>query len=179
MQTVQPGISDDVRCPLLQPAGTMAIKPSSGRSRRIETTHPPEVRWHFAYSLPCTWAGSSAIGRCCPVTGTPFGAIALDDRHHWGHIALGYWAMMSIAAIGRAVSLNPNSAAALSHLSRGFVFAATARRLSGPLDPEMALFLAAIAVAHCAAGRYGQAIERSLEAQRLRPGFQGSSRPCR
>jgi len=22
-------------------------------------------------------------------------AIALDDRHHWGHIALGYWAMMS------------------------------------------------------------------------------------
>jgi TolB-like protein len=118
-------------------------------------------------------------------------AIALDDRHHWGHIALGYWSMMerrteeSIAAFRRAVSLNPNSAAAHSHLSRGFAFAGRDRdaiehgeeaiRLS-PLDPEMALFLGAIAVAHYAAGRYGQAIERSLEAQRLRPGFQGSRR---
>jgi TolB-like protein len=108
-------------------------------------------------------------------------AIALDDRQHWGHIALGYWAMMerrteeSIAAFGRAVSLNPNSAAAHSHLSRGLAFAGRDReaiehgeeaiRLS-PLDPEMALFLGAIAVAHYAAGRYAEAIERSLEAQR-------------
>ena len=118
-------------------------------------------------------------------------AIALDDRHPWGHIALAYWAMMerrteeSIAAFRRAVSLNPNSAAAHSHLSRGFAFAGRDReaiehgeeaiRLS-PLDPEMALFLGAIAVAHFAAGRYAEAIERSLEAQRLRPGFQGSRR---
>jgi tetratricopeptide (TPR) repeat protein len=118
-------------------------------------------------------------------------AIALDDRHPWGHIALAYWAMLerrtdeSIAAFRRAVSLNPNSAAAHSHLSRGFAFAGRDReaiehgeeaiRLS-PLDPEMALFLGAIAVAHYAAGRYEQAIERSLEAQRLRPGFQGSRR---
>jgi TolB-like protein len=118
-------------------------------------------------------------------------AIALDDRYPWGHIALAYWAMMerrteeSIAAFRRAVSLNPNSAAAHSHLSRGFAFAGRDReaiahgeeaiRLS-PLDPEMALFLGAIAVAHYAAGRYDEAIERSLEAQRLRPGFQGSRR---
>lgn len=118
-------------------------------------------------------------------------AIALDDRHAWGHIALAYWAMLErrteecIAAFRRAVSLNPNSAAAHSHLSRGFAFAGRDReaiehgeeaiRLS-PLDPEMALFLGAIAVAHYAAGRYGEAIERSLEAQRLRPGFQGSRR---
>ena len=118
-------------------------------------------------------------------------AIALDDRHAWGHIALAYWAMMerrneeAIAAFRRAVSLNPNSAAAHSHLSRGFAFAGRDReaiehgeeaiRLS-PLDPEMALFLGAIAVAHYAAGRYAEAIERSLEAQRLRPGFQGSRR---
>lgn len=118
-------------------------------------------------------------------------AIALDDRHPWGHIALAYWAMMerrteeSIAAFRRAVSLNPNSAAAHSHLSRGYAFAGRDReaiehgeeaiRLS-PLDPEMALFLGAIAVAHYAAGRYAEAIERSLEAQRLRPGFQGSRR---
>jgi TolB-like protein len=118
-------------------------------------------------------------------------AIALDDRHPWGHIALAYWAMMqrrtdeAIAAFRRAVDLNPNSAAAHSHLSRGFAFAGRdheaiehgeeAIRLS-PLDPEMALFLGAIAVAHYAAGRYCDAIDRSLEAQRLRPGFQGSRR---
>jgi TolB-like protein len=118
-------------------------------------------------------------------------AIALDDRYPWGHIALAYCAMMerhteeSIAAFRRAVSLNPNSAAAHSHLSRGFALAGRdheaiehgeeAIRLS-PLDPEMALFLGAIAIAHYAAGRYAEAIERSLEAQRLRPGFQGSRR---
>ncbi len=118
-------------------------------------------------------------------------AIALDDRHPWGHIALAYWAMMerrteeALAAFRRAVSLNPNSAAAHSHLSRGFAFAGRDReaiehgeaaiRLS-PLDPEMALFLGAIAVAHYAAGQYDETIERSLEAQRLRPGFQGSRR---
>ena len=90
-----------------------------------------------------------------------------------------------IAAFRRAVSLNPNSAAAHSHLSRGFAFAGHDReaiehgeaaiRLS-PLDPEMALFLGAIAVAHYSARRYAETIERSLEAQRLRPGFQGSRR---
>lgn len=90
-------------------------------------------------------------------------AIALDDCDPWGHIALGYSAMMerrteeSIAAFRQAVTLNPNSAAAHSHLSRGFAFAGRDRdaiehgneaiRLS-PLDPEMALFLGAIAVAH-------------------------------
>jgi TolB-like protein/Flp pilus assembly protein TadD len=118
-------------------------------------------------------------------------AIALDDCHPWGHIALGYSAMMerrtmeSIAAFRRAVDLNPNSAAAHSHLSRGLAFAGQDReaiahgeeaiRLS-PLDPEMALFLGAIAVAHYAAGRYEEAVERSLAAQGLRPGFQGSRR---
>jgi Flp pilus assembly protein TadD len=91
----------------------------------------------------------------------------------------------SISAFCRAVGCNPNSATAHSHLSRGFAFAGRDReaiehgeeaiRLS-PLDPEMALFLGAIAVAHFATGQYGQAIERSLEAQRLRPRFQGSRR---
>jgi TolB-like protein/DNA-binding SARP family transcriptional activator/Flp pilus assembly protein TadD len=118
-------------------------------------------------------------------------AIALDDRDPWAHIALGYWAMMerrtgdSIAAFRRAVSLNPNSAAAHSHLSRGLAFAGQDReaiahgedaiRLS-PLDPEMALFLGAIAVAHYAAGRYPEAAQYTTEALRLRPGFQGAQR---
>jgi TolB-like protein len=118
-------------------------------------------------------------------------AIALDDRDPWGHIALGYWALMerrteeSIAAFGQAVALNPNSAAAHSHLSRGFAFAGRDReaiehgqlaiRLS-PLDPEMALFLGAIAVAHFAAGRYAEAARHTADALRLRPGFQGAQR---
>ncbi len=115
-------------------------------------------------------------------------AIALDDRHPWGHIALAYWAMMerrtegSIAAFRRAVSLNPNSAATHSHLSRGFAFAGCDReaiehgeeaiRLS-PLDPEMALFLGAIAVAHYAAGRYAETIERSPRSPAAASGLSG------
>jgi TolB-like protein/Flp pilus assembly protein TadD len=118
-------------------------------------------------------------------------AIALDDCDPWGHIALGYAAMMerrtdeSIACFRRAVGLNPSSAAAHSHLSRGLAFAGRDReaiehgreaiRLS-PLDPEMALFLGAIAVAHYTAGRYDEAVHHTTEALRLRPGFQGAQR---
>lgn len=118
-------------------------------------------------------------------------AIALDDCNPWGHIALGYWAMMerrteeSIAAFQRAVDLNPNSAAAHSHLSRGLAFAGRDReaikhgeeaiRLS-PLDPEMALFLGAIAVAHYSAGRFAEAVRYTSDALRLRPGFHGAQR---
>ena len=118
-------------------------------------------------------------------------AIALDDYDPWGHIALAYWAMMerrteeSLAAFEQAVKLNPSSAAAHSHLSRGFAFAGRDReaidhgreaiRLS-PLDPEMALFLGAMAVAHYTARRYDDAAHCTAEALRLRPGFQGAQR---
>lgn len=118
-------------------------------------------------------------------------AIALDDRDSWGYIALGYWAMMerrteeSIAAFRRAVSLNPNSAAAHAYLSHIFAFAGQDReaiehgedavRLS-PLDPEMAFFLGGIAVAHYTAGRFAEAARCTAEALRLRPGFQGAQR---
>jgi TolB-like protein len=118
-------------------------------------------------------------------------AIALDDCDPWGHIALAYSAMMerrteeAIASFSRAVCLNPSSAAAHSHLSRGFAFAGRDReaiehgkkaiRLS-PLDPEMALFLGAIAVAHYTAGRYDEAVRYTTEALRLRTGFQGAQR---
>jgi TolB-like protein len=118
-------------------------------------------------------------------------AIALDDYDPWGHIALGYATLMerqteeSIAAFRRAVDLNPNSAAAHSHLSRGYAFAGEDRkaiehgelaiRLS-PRDPETALFLGAIAVAHYTAGRYADAAQFTMQALRLRPGFQGAQR---
>jgi tetratricopeptide (TPR) repeat protein len=91
----------------------------------------------------------------------------------------------SIAAFRRAVELNPNSAAARSHLSRGLAFAGlhgeaiehgeAAIRLA-PFDPQKALFLGGIAVAKHAAGRFDEAVHWSVEAQRLRPGFQGSRR---
>jgi DNA-binding winged helix-turn-helix (wHTH) protein/tetratricopeptide (TPR) repeat protein len=118
-------------------------------------------------------------------------ALALDDRDSWAHIALGYWALMerhtdeSIAAFRRAVELNPNSAASRSHLSRGLAFAGlhgeaiehgeAAMRLA-PFDPQKAMFLGGIAVAKHAAGRFDEAVHWSVEAQRLRPGFQGSRR---
>lgn len=118
-------------------------------------------------------------------------AIALDDYEPWGHIGLGYWAMMerrteeSIAAFGRAVKLNPNSAAAHSYLSHIFAFAGQDReaiehaeeaiRLS-PLDPEMAYFLGGIAIAHYSVGRFAEAVKYTTEALRWRPGFQGAQR---
>jgi tetratricopeptide (TPR) repeat protein len=118
-------------------------------------------------------------------------AIALDDRDPWGHIALGFWAMRenrteeSIASFRRAVNLNPNSAAAHAHLGRGLAFAGQDReaiehseeaiRLS-PLDPMMALWFGAMAVAHYAGGRYAESAKYTTEAARLRPGFQGAHR---
>jgi TolB-like protein len=118
-------------------------------------------------------------------------ALALDDRDPWGHIALGYSALMdrhteeAIAAFRRAVNLNPNSAAGCYHLSHGLAFAGQDReaiehaedaiRLS-PVDPEMALFLGAIAVAHYTAGRFAEATNYTTQAARLRPGFQGAQR---
>jgi tetratricopeptide (TPR) repeat protein len=118
-------------------------------------------------------------------------AIALDDCDPWGQIALGYVALMerrteeSIAAFRRAVNLNPSSAAAHCYLSHGLAFAGQDReaiehaedaiRLS-PLDPEMALFLGGIAVAHFTARRYEKAAQYTTEILRLRPGFQGAQR---
>ena len=118
-------------------------------------------------------------------------AIALDDCDPWGQIASGYWSMMerrtgeSLAAFRRAVNLNPNSATAHCYLSHGLAFSGQsddaiahgkeAIRLS-PLDPEMAMILGGIAVAHYLAGRYAEAGRYSEELLRLRPGFHGAQR---
>jgi TolB-like protein len=118
-------------------------------------------------------------------------ALALDDCDSWAQTALGYLAMMerrtaqSLAAFARAVELNPNSATAHGDLSRCLAFAGHDReaiehadhaiRLS-PMDPDMALFLGGIAVAHYGAGRYAEALRVSEEIMRLRPGFQGAQR---
>jgi TolB-like protein/DNA-binding winged helix-turn-helix (wHTH) protein len=118
-------------------------------------------------------------------------AVALDDHDPWGHIALGYEALMgrraedSVAAFRRAVDLNPSSAAAHGHLGHALAFAGQdqaairhaeeAIRLS-PFDPMMALFLGTIGVAHYLAGRYAEAVRYTGEAARVRPGFQGAHR---
>jgi TolB-like protein len=118
-------------------------------------------------------------------------ATALDDHDPWGHIALGYEALMewrteeSIAAFSRAVDLNPNSAAAHGHLGHGLAFsgrdleairhAEEAIRLS-PFDPMVALFLGTIAVSHYLAGRYADSLRHATDAARARPGFQGAHR---
>jgi len=118
-------------------------------------------------------------------------AIALDDRDPWGQIALGYLALMekrteeSIAAFRRAVEINPNSAAAHTHLGHGLGFAGQDReaiehaeraiRLS-PFDSMLALNLGTIAVSHFTAGRYDEAVKYTTEASRIRPGFQGAHR---
>jgi predicted Zn-dependent protease len=44
------------------------------------------------------------------------------------------------------------------------------------MDPDMALFLGGIAVAHYGAGRYADALRVSEDLLRLRPGFQGAQR---
>jgi TolB-like protein/Flp pilus assembly protein TadD len=118
-------------------------------------------------------------------------AVILDDCDPWGQIVFGYLSMMerrteeSIAAFRRAVDLNPSSATAHCYLSHGLAFAGHDReaiahgedaiRLS-PLDPDMAMFLGGIAVAHYTAGRYAEAVRCSNELLRLRPGFQGAQR---
>src|SRR3954471_22068278 len=118
-------------------------------------------------------------------------AMALDDRDPWAHIALGYLYLMErrtedcIAAFRKAVELNPSSASARGALSHGLAFAGRddeaieraeeAIRLS-PLDPDMALFLGSIAVAHYCAGRFADTVRYTSEVLRLRPGFQGAQR---
>ena len=118
-------------------------------------------------------------------------ATALDDHDPWGHIALGYEALMAwrseelIAAFKRAVDLNPNSAAAHGHLGHGLAFSGRdqeairhseeAIRFS-PFDPMMALFLGNIAVSHYLAGRYDESFRYATEAAQVRPGFHGAHR---
>jgi Flp pilus assembly protein TadD len=118
-------------------------------------------------------------------------AMALDDRDPWAHVALGHLYLMerrtedAIAAFRKAVDLNPSSASARGALSHCLAFAgrdgeAIARaeeaiRLS-PLDPDMALFVGGMAVAHYCAGRFADAVRYSSEVLRLRPGFQGAQR---
>jgi TolB-like protein len=118
-------------------------------------------------------------------------AIGLDDGNPWGYSALGYTAMMQrntddcLGSFRQAVQLNPNSAAAHSHLSRGLAFAGHDReaikhgelaiRLS-PRDPDMPRFLGGMAIAHYTARRFDESSRYTAENLRMQPGFQGAQR---
>jgi Flp pilus assembly protein TadD len=118
-------------------------------------------------------------------------ATSLDDHDPWGHVALGYEALMerrteeSIAAFRRAVDQPQFYTAARGHLGHGLAFAGRdheairhaeeAIRLS-PFDPMMVLFLGTIAVSHYLAGRYAESLRYATEAAQVRPGFQGAHR---
>ena len=87
-----------------------ADRPARARCRGLSgLCASAQPAWDFVWCLQRTWGGSSATRDCSPATNMPFGPIALDDRDPWGHVALGYWAMMqrrtaeSIAAFRRAL----------------------------------------------------------------------------
>ena len=160
---------------------------SNGPSRLIRTTRRHEACWVSAWCLPRTWDGSIAIKGCPPAAQHALRAIALDDRDPWGHIALGYWAMMErrteelIAAFRRAVNLNPNSAAAHSHLGHVFAFAragsrghrARRRRRSGSARwiRRWRCSWAASRLPTLLPGDIAEAVHYTTEALRLRPVF--------
>ena len=82
-------------------------------SRAIRTTRLPEACWGSAWCLPRTWGGLIAHDGLTDGRQHALRAISLDDRDPWGHIALGYWAMMErrteelIAAFRGALNLGP------------------------------------------------------------------------
>ena len=118
-------------------------------------------------------------------------AIALDDRDPWGHIALGYCAMMEHRTRNRSRRSGVRSASIRIQLRRipisvtGWVLpdwtvrrSNMARKRSGSVHSirRWHCFLGGIAVAHYTAGRYAEAANYTSEALRLRPGFQGAQR---
>jgi len=101
-------------------------------------------------------------------------ATQLDDRNEYAHWALGIscWGLLkydeSLAALERAVALNPNCSAAYGSLGtllgiigrpeEAIVHQEIAIR-SNPLDPSIFFRFSGLALAHYMAGRYGSAIE--------------------
>ncbi len=101
-------------------------------------------------------------------------AVALDARNEYAHWALGIscWALErfdeSLAALDRAVALNPNCS--LAYGSRGTLLAILGQSDAGiedqeiairsnPLDPSIFFRFSGVSLAHYAANRFGEAIE--------------------
>ncbi len=113
-------------------------------------------------------------------------ATQLDDRNEYAHWALGIscWGLLkydeSLAALERAVALNPNCS--LAYGSLGTLLGIMGRSdeaivnqeiaiRSNPLDPSIFFRFSGLALAHYMAGRYGSAIEWAERATHRMPGW--------
>ena len=117
-------------------------------------------------------------------------AAELDDSDPWGHVALGYVALIgrhtdeAVRLFHAALDLNPNFAAAASSVGWALAFGGQSEeairqfeqvlRMS-PRDPN-GFFIAAISAAHYLAGRYPEAVECARKAVQARPGNLGGRR---
>ena len=118
-------------------------------------------------------------------------AAQIDDGDPWAHLALGWCAFLmrrteaAVEELQRALTINPNFAAALGHLGQVFAFDGQIERAvphleqalrMNPHDPQNVLFTTALAVTHYCAGRYSEAISVARKAIQQRPEFTGSHR---
>jgi TolB-like protein/class 3 adenylate cyclase len=113
-------------------------------------------------------------------------AAELDDNDPWAHLALGYADFLNrrtdhaAEEFRRALEINPNFAAAHGYLGtalacdgqtdQAVVHTELALRLS-PHDPQNAIFLVGLAVAHYLAGRFAEAIGCARKAVQQRSGW--------
>ena len=113
-------------------------------------------------------------------------AAQLDDSDPWAHLALGFVALTrrrtdeAVEEFQRALTLNPNFAAALGYL--GLALALDGRsdlaiesieqaiRMS-PHDPQNTMFNMALSVAHYLAGRYSEAVGFARKSLQQRDGL--------
>ncbi len=113
-------------------------------------------------------------------------AAQLDDGDPWAHLALGFVALTrrrtdeAVEEFQRALTLNPNFAAALGYL--GLALALDGRsdlaiesieqaiRMS-PHDPQNTMFNMALSVAHYLAGRYSEAVGFARKSLQQRDGL--------
>jgi adenylate cyclase len=118
-------------------------------------------------------------------------AAQLDDGDPWAHLALGWCAFLmhrtdaAVEEFQRALTINPNFAAALGHIGQVFAFDGQVEKAMSyleqalrlnPHDPQNFLFINALAVAHLCAGRYSEAISFARKAIQQRSEFTGSHR---
>ncbi len=118
-------------------------------------------------------------------------ATAIDDLDPWAHVALGHLNVIAkrtdeaIAEFETAINLNPNFAAGYGWRGLALAYAGLsdeaikdleqALRLS-PRDPQNAIFVIHVGVAHYLAGRYEKALEWTKRGVQMRSDFIGGQR---
>lgn len=118
-------------------------------------------------------------------------AVSLDAGDAWGHLALGFVCLQTrrldeaIAALRRAIDLNPSFAMAYGCLAQALIFAGepaeaapllrTAMRIS-PRDPFMVYWEVAMAMVHFMEARYDDGADWARRAVRERAWWPGGHR---